>query len=763
MQSLHQGLLRTANSTRLSFAHGAAALNALCGFIEQCNVSSVRQLRDLSFSSAAWTKAFNIILERSERHKSKPLRRLLMTLTEILSKHEQDDVKLSLIEHVVTRATRAICGQPDTASIKPAIQALEHFIHAGLISAQDVVKYAIEISGVSQAISEAGMGPLVEGETESNSIQREKSVEEFAMSVLGWVQFPDCAPAAGRFLSIFFQSLNAETSNQAVSDETVPLWINPVKQTINLHPELFEELEHHVLPGLLTLNPTDTCAFLRTLPLRDITRGNVGADAASNIQLCFLIAKVAASLQIGSGSVREDESTLTNVVANSRGQHGTEEQESFLIDSEALACKHLEHSSASVRLSALSLIISSSVASKPFTQRVLEILRICIPYFHVEVNPKARNEYIALMQKLCLRIRLAIMSFLKTDKNPLKIGFEESSTSKAASVTKDTAGWKTREQMLRAHLVFRKRYLLFLLHELRPTASYQSHITALRILHPLLGREWASQVAANYNYLNELDKALPWNIFYQPLYDLLLDPFDDVRQWAAMVIQLCIERGLAVHVLSPAKTIEGKTDKADQIGKVTADAPVIDRVLRMAEKKAKQTGRADHADGVGRLYELLYLSNRVIVESTKRHYSSFSILDRLISEMEKDVKSANNDLLQAIGNASLHGHLIALRYESTFSILTYSILITDIRHIVSHPDYFATLDRSTKSSLDWWRKFTERIHLICRDVWEVVRHTLTFDAPEGHEIDEEVDDVDIGTKDVLSFCWRALKESRLAP
>ena len=219
---------------------------------------------------------------------------------------------------------------------------------------------------------------------------------------------------------------------------------------------------------------------------------------------------------------------------------------------------------------------------------------------------------------------------------------------------------------------------------------------------------------------------------------------------------------MAVHVPSPAETIEEKTDKADLIGKVTADAPVIVTVLQMSEKKAKQTGRADHADGVGRLYELLYLSDRVIVESTKRHYSSFSILDRLISEMEKDLKVAKDDLLQVIGNASLHGHLIALRYGSTFSIWTHSILTTDVRHIVSHPDYFATLDRSTNSALDWWRKFTERIHLICSDVWEVVRHTLCFDAPEGHEIDEEVDDVDIGTKDVLSFCWRALKESRLA-
>ena len=592
-----------------------------------------------------------------------------MTLTETLNKHEQENVKLSLIEHVVSRATRAICCQPDTASVKPAIQALEHFVNVGLTTAQDVINYVIKVSGRSQAISEAGRGSLVEGKTESTSVQRDEAAQNFTMSVLEWVQFPDCAPAAGRFLSRFFQSLNAESSDQAVSDETAPLWIYPVKQAINRHLELLEVFEHHILPGLLISSPSATRAFLKTLPLRDIKQGNVGVNAATSIQLCFLVAKVAASLELGKGSVGEDESTPANVVANSTDQNGTEEQASFLIDSEALACNHLEHPSASVRLSALSLLISSSVTSKPFTQRVLETLRVCIAHFHVEVNPKARNEYIALMKKLCLRVRRAIMSFLRAEQTSPKVGFEESSTSKPASVTNNTATWKPREQLLRSHLVFRKRYLLFLLHELRPTASYQSHITGLKILHPLLEGESAGRVAlskGNYEYLNALDETLPRRIFYRPLYDLLLDPFDDVRQWAALVFELCIQRDFAALVPSPDETMEEKVHEVDRNGKVTANGSVIDAVLDMAEKKAKQTGRADHADGVGRLYELLYLSNGMIVEPTQRHNSSFSIVDRLISTMEKEVSITTDDLLQAIGNASLHGHLIALRYGFAF-------------------------------------------------------------------------------------------------
>jgi len=50
---------------------------------------------------------------------------------------------------------------------------------------------------------------------------------------------------------------------------------------------------------------------------------------------------------------------------------------------------------------------------------------------------------------------------------------------------------------------------------------------------------------------------------------------------------------------------------------------------------------------------------------------------------------------------------------------------------------------------------------ICDCVWEAVRDVLCFDAPEGTNlISEEAEDVDVGTKDALSYCWRALKESR---
>lgn len=60
-----------------------------------------------------------------------------------------------------------------------------------------------------------------------------------------------------------------------------------------------------------------------------------------------------------------------------------------------------------------------------------------------------------------------------------------------------------------------------------------------------------------------------------------------------------------------------------------------------------------------------------------------------------------------------------------------------------------------------WIDYNERLMAICGGVWEAVRGVLCFDTPEGADMDdEEIDNIDVGAKDTLSYCWRALKESR---
>lgn len=61
-----------------------------------------------------------------------------------------------------------------------------------------------------------------------------------------------------------------------------------------------------------------------------------------------------------------------------------------------------------------------------------------------------------------------------------------------------------------------------------------------------------------------------------------------------------------------------------------------------------------------------------------------------------------------------------------------------------------------------WQGITQRLLEIASNVWLAVKDVLCADAPEGYELEIAGDQATVGTKDMLSFCWRALKESRLA-
>lgn len=59
-----------------------------------------------------------------------------------------------------------------------------------------------------------------------------------------------------------------------------------------------------------------------------------------------------------------------------------------------------------------------------------------------------------------------------------------------------------------------------------------------------------------------------------------------------------------------------------------------------------------------------------------------------------------------------------------------------------------------------WLAFHGRLVAGLRDVWNCVKGVLCNDAPEGFVPDDIGAEPSINTKDILSYCWRALKESR---
>lgn len=66
---------------------------------------------------------------------------------------------------------------------------------------------------------------------------------------------------------------------------------------------------------------------------------------------------------------------------------------------------------------------------------------------------------------------------------------------------------------------------------------------------------------------------------------------------------------------------------------------------------------------------------------------------------------------------------------------------------------------SDPAALSHLHKFFISLYDIFEALWKCVHDALCDDTTEGIAA-EELEEEDIGTKDVLSYSWRALKESR---
>lgn len=85
-----------------------------------------------------------------------------------------------------------------------------------------------------------------------------------------------------------------------------------------------------------------------------------------------------------------------------------------------------------------------------------------------------------------------------------------------------------------------------------------------------------------------------------------------------------------------------------------------------------------------------------------------------------------------------------------------------VRYIVGSGSFYSAI--SNKAAAGTWTTLKLDLMTCCVKVWQVVKKTLCQDSPEGHEDENDLSQgYDIGLKDTLSFCWRALKESRSAP
>lgn len=391
----------------------------------------------------------------------------------------------------------------------------------------------------------------------------------------------------------------------------------------------------------------------------------------------------------------------------------------------------MAHGEPEVRIAGLFLSVYSVSVTRPISVGVLSALRRNLVHLHADTDAFFRREVLGNTQKLFDRLRASTATVVKA-KSKLN-------ASSGARLPLPTTCLPQTE-VLRLHaaddlnvapLSFVVWYLGFLEWEMRPTASYQRRITALRSLAIVLRSgldagvpfaQLSKSAQGQLNWVHGIEIANPRLI--RLLLDLTLDPFDDVRDAAVSILQLCL--------------IALPDDRRNTI------MATIPGYLERAEAVMLRTGRADQADGVARAYGLIFslLQNTASGPSSDRFTTKLGLFEHLHGQLYETLELARTDLSEAVNGRPVHGTFAALRY------------------IVDQPDFYTTISSASQQSSTRWIRFHKETIDSIEIFWTYVHHVLCADAPEGHVPDELEEEASLDTKEILSYSWRGLKEAR---
>ena len=328
-----------------------------------------------------------------------------------------------------------------------------------------------------------------------------------------------------------------------------------------------------------------------------------------------------------------------------------------LHDNQYVALSLLVHPSPAVRSRALSMLCRSLSLTSTLPTDVLVGLKGLICYFHTEVDPRFRNEFIVLAKRLILGILTVTSSSTKYVPVDRSLGIESTGSNNVES--------SSREAINHQNFDFLKFYMYFLAKELQPTASYQRHIIALQVLATSLKTSESLLALGPFDQ----DARSPRQHSYtgtviRSLVDLMMDPFDDVRGFASAVLLIILN---SASSSTQIETLERKSTHRSVPLSINAlqQAGIFDlsKPLARARMMLRTTSRADHADGVARLYDLRWQSCK---QEDSWHVSRTLIIEELLTGLEEDVRITASDLHWAVGTRPLHGHLISLRSGLVF-------------------------------------------------------------------------------------------------
>ncbi|KAL8938211.1 MAG: hypothetical protein Q9216_004013 [Gyalolechia sp. 2 TL-2023] len=635
-------------SVRLSESHAAAACDVLRGCLAQYERVDDSEIRALAYSKKTWFSIFNVFLTMSERQNSKPLKLLLAALDRNLSHNPFWRIKDDLKADISLRAWQAISGQKEINAVKPFLQALQLFLSHSSVQPQDVLLAVSRQLSLRQKKPEH-VDPSYCGAT-SDSFHLSQCFEYshvFLCKVLAWVKYPDTARITGRLVSTFCYSVRTWSLNWPhpstfgrTEHDDQPLWSSALKSFLQSHPHQFDLLATHILPEVARQDRKGIDSYMQKLEGQSLMDCDL-VDLQINILL------LDRAIQLGSYKSIDKQATQN------------------------MGASFLCHASPQIRSAAFSLVINTSSSRGLLTENTLCALRLALPSYHAEVNTKRRQENVSMIKSLLSRISTSLKSSNVFFTASLVQGSSPSGEppSSTATITSSSEGHVCGQQQ-----DFLAWYYGFLTHELNPTASYQRHIVSLQIIEFLFSsvlNETQSWTECKFNGRRYEGPRCDFNDeLLISLLDLAMDPFDDVRDIATLILRKYTRiilsgavsdlRGQSIKAETLHSLAQGRKDRT--IIPVWLPRTIVTKAFDRSKSNMQITGRADHADGFGRLYNLVHGPDYMSDPGGAWDKGPQLMLEDLMSELEQCVAAAQDDLLLAVQTASLHGYLIATRF-----------------------------------------------------------------------------------------------------
>ncbi|CAI6088687.1 unnamed protein product [Clonostachys chloroleuca] len=673
----------------------------LCGFVEHFSKSKLDQLQSWAFSEDIAQQLFTFYMEWNESDHHRSMKLVLDLLTRLQKRNPNvtaaKNIEKSLLDYLIS----IIVGLKSKPVAKSAIKTLDYFVSKNIYSLND-----IKLSYVRSL-------------PEKESLDEIEVWHSFFGELFSWMKNHFVCPTAGRLAVCLYRRLR-NVKNQPQSIISPRTWHQWLLEYIEEDPSLLESVKNYIFLPLFNAERTEALEFLRMMATSDIVASNRDIDV--NLPALLQLAALETGKRVG---LVEEPSLNTDSQEN--------DGKSSILMNQDILNSVLAHPSHEVRSLAFSLLITSPSTTRPYSLAALNLLRQHIGTYFADPYAKFRVDVMARARDMFKRIRGAICvlkrSIPRVRAKALKRKAAERATAEGVSPEADAQPILYRSNLidlpegqlvhcLEYHAKFLRWYIGFLCSELTPTASYQRHVGSLKAISSILRLESDPKKDWGTDSDQEIFYDLVDKRWARALFDLVMDPFDDVRELSSAATR---------SILS-----DMRYRKFSLSGASRSDSPVVELqdLSNRANELSRRTARADHSDGAARACQLLY---RFFGDET----AQLGFISSIIDKLEAKIALAQSNLGQAVLEDPVHGDFSALRY---------------IWQIVSTQAF-------SGSSLDAGQAVQNRLVSCCEQIWDAVRDILCDDSPEGH-LPQELEEVDgINTKDILSYSFRAIHES----